>query len=58
MYFTEGEDIEYERIMQEIPGHNRRNIRTAKERDCPCCLYYNKRKKKCRFSYCIVFEEE
>lgn len=58
MFFTEGEDLEYERMMRETPGHNRRIIKTPKERDCPHCFYYDKRLKGCPFDYCPVFADD
>ena len=41
MYFTEGQLREYERIMQEKPGYNRRVIKTMKERDCRNCKHFD-----------------
>ena len=60
MLFTEGKHREYERLMQEKPGENRKRKRiffaTAENRDCPYCLYYMSKKKRCLYDKCIVFE--
>lgn len=50
MYFTEGKYREYERMMKQIPGFDREE----KKRDCPSCLYYNKKAKKCRLKRCVI----
>ena len=55
MLFTEGKTQEYERLMQERPCFDRRADKTRKKRDCPHCLYYDKKMKKCGFERCIVF---
>ncbi len=64
MLFTKGKDREYERMMQEKPGFRRRrqkekNIQfaTSDNKDCPYCLYYDEKKKKCSMKSCIVFDE-
>lgn len=54
MYFTEGEDREYERMMKQIPGFDREE----EERNCPYCRYYKKKRKKCRLKRCVVYGEE
>ena len=57
MLFTVGKDREYERIMKETPGFDRRLIRTMKERDCEHCLYYDDQTRKCSLEKCAVFED-
>ena len=63
MLFTDGKDREYERMMREIPHHHRETIKiqtsteTKKDRDCPHCLYYMTKGKRCRYNYCIVFSK-
>lgn len=61
MLFTEGEDREYERLMQEKPGFGRDKPpvfrATKRRRDCPYCLYYSEKDKKCGLEKCTVFEE-
>ncbi|MPN13821.1 hypothetical protein SDC9_161147 [bioreactor metagenome] len=56
MLFTKGELQEYERMMREKPGFDRRPDEARKERDCPYCLYYDHSAKKCGFEACIVFQ--
>ena len=56
MLFTEGKTQEYERLMQERPCFDRRVDKTRKKRDCPHCLYYDKKTKKCGSERCIVFD--
>jgi len=41
MYFTEGQLREYERMMQEKPGYDRRPIKSMKERDCKPCPHFD-----------------
>lgn len=61
MLFTEGETQQYERMMMEKPGFKLRKqglfFPTAKQRDCPHCLYYNEALKKCGLEKCIVFKK-
>ena len=57
MLFTEGKDRVYERMMQERPGFDRRPDKTMKERDCPYCLYYVHKAKRCGLKTCIVFKD-
>jgi len=63
MLFTEGEDREYERMMKEVPKHYREPIKQQSpvdledERDCPYCLYYENKGKRCKYEHCIVFAE-
>ncbi|MEA5047101.1 MAG: hypothetical protein VB034_00690 [Eubacteriales bacterium] len=64
MLFTRGKDREYERMMQEKPGFGRRrqkekNIQfaTAENKDCPYCLYYDGKRKRCSMDSCPVFDE-
>lgn len=54
-YFTEGATQEFEREMQITPGFTKLP-RTQKERDCPHCLYWDEKKKRCKENTCIVFE--
>jgi hypothetical protein len=58
MYFTEGKDLEYEKMMREIPGFNRGKIKPKEERQCADCFYHNKSKKKCPENVCILPEDE
>jgi hypothetical protein len=57
MYFTEGQLREYERMMQEKPGYDRRPIKTVKERDCKNCLYFDERCHKCSKEKCTLFDD-
>lgn len=57
MRFTEGQLREYECLMQEKPGCNRKPIKTAKERDCKNCLYFNKDCHKCSEKKCPLFDD-
>ena len=58
MLFTEGkEEREYERMMQQKPRFDKRRQQTAKQRDCPYCLYFDEKKKCCGLEKCIVFKE-
>jgi len=61
MLFTEGKDREYERMMKEIPGMERKQKKiffaTAENKDCPYCLYYENKEKRCKYDHCIVFSE-
>lgn len=57
MLFTVGKDCEYERMMKETPGFDRRLISTMKERDCEHCLYYDDQTRKCRHEKCAVFKD-
>lgn len=64
MLFTEGADRVFERMMCEKPRfHNRaykkdKVIRYGKNaRDCPYCLYYDLKIKKCKKNICVVFDE-
>ncbi|MBS4026118.1 MAG: hypothetical protein KGZ96_10660 [Clostridia bacterium] len=56
MHFTEGQLRQYERIMQEKPGYDRRSINTQKERDCKHCLYFDQRSRKCSKKRCTLFD--
>ena len=69
MLFTKGKHRQYESLMQEKPGFDKRHtghkilkdktiqFETAENKDCPYCLYYAEKKKKCRMPNCIVFDE-
>lgn len=57
MLFADGKLQEYERIMQQKPGFDRRPVKTMKERDCPYCLYYDHKAKKCGIKTCTVFQD-
>lgn len=62
MLFTKGKHREYERLMQEKPnfGHGKRKpivFATAENKDCPYCLYFDEKSKKCGMPNCIVFDE-
>jgi len=68
--FTEGKHKQYERMMQEKPGFERRDnigrtskkdmtiqFATADNKDCPYCLYYDGKRKRCSMDSCSVFDE-
>lgn len=68
--FTKGKHRQYEGLMKEQPGfdgnrHAGRKIQkdktiqfaTAENKDCPYCLYYSKKGKRCQYDKCIVFDE-
>jgi len=57
LLFTAGKDREYECMMKENPGFDRRPIRTMKKRDCKHCLYYDESNRKCSLEKCVVFED-
>ncbi len=57
MHFTEGQLREYERMMQEKPGHHRRHIKTMKERDCKHCPDFDKSCNKCSKEKCDIFDD-
>lgn len=57
MHFTEGRLREYERMMQEKPIHDRRPIKTMKERDCKNCLHFDKRYHKCSREKCTIYDD-
>lgn len=57
MYFTEGQLREYERMMQEKPGHNRRPIKTVKEKDCKHCQFFDEHSHKCSKEKCTLFDD-
>lgn len=57
MLFTEGKSQEYERMMQQMPGFDRRPVKTMKERDCPHCVHYDPKSKKCALKACIIFQD-
>lgn len=62
MLFTQGKDREYECLMQQKPNFeygNKKRIKfaTAEDKDCPYCLYFNDKTKKCDMPNCIVFDE-
>ena len=57
MLFMVGKDREYERLMKQTPGFDRKPVRTMKERDCEHCLYYDEQSRKCSQKKCVVFED-
>lgn len=63
MLFTQGKSREYERMMNEKPGVERKTKKkkiffaTAENKDCPYCLYYTSKGKRCKYDKCIVFPE-
>lgn len=57
MLFADGKLQEYERVMQQKPGFDHRSVKTMKERDCPYCLYYDHKAKKCGLKTCTVFQD-
>jgi len=58
MHFTEGPLLEYERMMQEKPGYNRRLIKSMKERDCKHCLHFDEHYRKCSKERCAIFDDK
>ena len=58
MHFTEGPLREYERMMQEKPGYDRRPIKSMKERDCKHCPHFNEHCRKCSKERCGIFDDE
>lgn len=57
MLFTEGKLKEYECMMTQKPGFDKRPIRTMAERDCKHCLHFDEKKKRCKFNKCAVFDD-
>ncbi len=57
MLFTKDKTREYERLMQQKPGFDRRTVQTMKDRNCSNCLHYDHKAKKCGFKTCIVFQD-
>jgi hypothetical protein len=57
MLFTEGKLQGYERMMQQKPDFGRNPIKTMKERDCPHCLHFNQKAKKCGLRKCAMFKD-
>jgi len=55
--FMVGKDREYEYLMKQIPGFDRKPDRTMKERDCKHCLYYDESNRKCSLEKCVAFED-
>jgi len=58
MHFTEGPLREYERMMQEKPGHDRRPIKSMKARDSKHCLHFDEHCRKCNKEKCALFNDE
>jgi len=59
MYFTEGQLLEYERIMQEKPVHDRRPIKSVKEQDRRNCQSFDKHCHKCsKQKYTLLDDEQ
>ena len=44
VYFTEGKDLEYEKMMREIPGFNRGEIKPQEKKQRSSRLTYNRKK--------------
>jgi len=57
LLFMVGKDREYERLMKQMPGFDRKPVRTMKERDCEHCLYYDEQNRRCSHKKCVVFED-
>ncbi len=57
MFFTEGKLTEYERMMKEKPGFDRRHVKTKKEKDCEHCLHFNESLGKCSQEKCVIFDD-
>lgn len=58
MHFTEGPLRQYERMMQEKPGHDHKPIKPVKKRDCMHCLHSDKHYRRCSKEKCILLEDE
>ena len=65
MLFTEGKLRIFENMMKEIPKttkneelkeSNDLSELTIKERDCPYCLHFDSKRKKCDQKKCVVFD--
>ena len=60
MLFTKGKLRSTERIMMERPGVERKRQKvffaTADNKDCPHCLYYAAKERRCKYDHCVVFE--
>jgi hypothetical protein len=57
VYLTEEQLREYERMMREKPGHDRRPVKTMDERDCKHCLYFDEHCHKCSKEKCTLFDD-
>lgn len=57
MHFTEGPLRAYERLMQEKPGHDRKPVKEAENRDCKHCLHFDEYKRKCGKKNCVIFDD-
>ena len=55
MNFCDGELGELERMMKEVPNFGKKFI-TLKDRDCPCCLHWDQKKRECRLEECPYFD--
>ena len=58
MHFTEGKDLEYERLMQQKPGFDRKpnEIGIPKgKRGCLRCLHWDAQAEKCGIATCLYF---
>lgn len=58
MNFTEGKDLEYERLMRQKPNYRRKLDKTSRKRDCPHCLYWNEALQQCPLDKCIVYDQQ
>jgi hypothetical protein len=58
MHFTEGPLREYERMMQEKPGYDRRPIKSIKERDFKSCSHFDEHCRKCSKETSAQFDDE
>jgi len=67
MLFTEGELSSFERMMQEVPRpprsqrtfeDNQLRGPTIQKRNCPDCLFYDSRRKRCKQERCVVFDTQ
>lgn len=58
MYFTEGQLLEYERIMQEKPVHDRRPIKSAKKQDRRNCQSFERSCCTCIKKKYILLDDE
>lgn len=58
MLFTEGKDLEYERLMQQKPGFDRKPNMTGSpkgKRGCLRCLHWDEQVEKCGIATCLYF---
>ena len=58
MYFTEGQLLEYERLMQEKPKHGHEPpAKPVRYEDCKQCRYFDKHSGKCSKEKCVLTDD-